>query len=238
MTRKIPLETIIFSLIQLILYVMIFSVGGDLVRYLVIIFAFLFSVLFISRDANSYLTVGALTFTLVADLFLVILDPARQLIGMIFFCGAQFFHASRVHYFFESKTTKSITLILRAVAILAVQVVTALVLGDAYDFLSAVSMLYFTNIILNTVFAFIHFKKQPIYALGILLFVFCDIFVGLSGAFGTYLSVSESSMIYKIVHPPFDVVWMFYAPSQTLIAISSYNRPSKKIYKGGRICNR
>lgn len=232
MTRKIPLEIIIFSLIQLILYVMIFTVGGDLVRYLVIIFAFLFSLLFISKDKNSYLTVGALAFTLMADLFLVMLDPARQLAGMIFFSGAQLFHAARVHFFFESRTVKRVTLVLRVAAIIAVQVVTVTVLGDAYDALSAVSMLYFTNIILNTVFAFINIKKQPVYAIGMLFFVFCDIFVGLSGALGTYLPVSEGSIVYKIAHPPFDAAWMFYAPSQTLIAISSYTKPLIKKLKG------
>ena len=225
MTRKIPFEIIIFSILQLALYVMIFAVGGSFVRYLVIIFSFLFSVLFISKDKNSYLTAGALAFTLVADLFLVMLDPARQLAGMIFFCGAQFFHAARVHFLFEGKKAKSITLILRAAAIIAVQIVTVIVLGDSYDALSAVSMLYFTNIILNTVYAFIHFKKQSVYALGMLLFVFCDIFVGLSSAIGTYLAVAEGSLIYRIVHPSFDAVWMFYAPSQTLIAISSHNSP-------------
>lgn len=231
MTRKIPLEIIIFSLIQLILYVMIFTVGGDFVRYLVIIFAFVFSLLFISREKNSYLTVGALAFTLIADLFLVMFDPARQLAGMIFFCGAQFFYAARVHFLIESKAAKNITLVLRTTAILTVQIVTVIVLGDAYDALSAVSMLYFTNIILSTVFAFIHFKKQPLYALGMLLFVFCDIFVGLSGALGTYLPVSKGSIIYKIAHPPFDAAWMFYAPSQTLIAISSHVKPIIKNLK-------
>lgn len=231
MTRKIPVEVIIFSLIQLILYALIFTVGGDTVRYLVIISAFLFSLLFVSKSKNSYLTVGALAFTLAADLFLVMLDPAQQLVGMIFFCGAQLFYAARVHFLFETKAARSITLVLRAAAILIVQIVTLTVLGDAYDALSAVSMLYFTNIILNTVFAFIHFKKQPLFALGMLFFVFCDIFVGLSGALGTYLPVSEGSIIYKIAHPPFDAAWMFYAPSQTLIAISSHNIPLIKNLK-------
>ena len=206
-------------------------------RYLVIIFAFLFSALFISKDKNSYLTVGALAFTLVADLFLVIINPAQQLLGMIFFCGAQFFHASRVHFFFESKMVRSITLMFRVAAIFAVQIVTVIVLGDAYDALSAISMLYFTNIILNTVYAFVHFKRQPVYALGMLLFVFCDVFVGLSGALGTYFTASKSSIIYKIANPPFDAAWMFYAPSQTLISISSHPTIYKNS-KGGRICNR
>lgn len=222
MARKIPFAIIMFSLIQLILYLMIFTVGGDIVRYLVIIFSFLFSIIFISRDKNSYFTSGALAFTLMADLFLVMLNPAQQLMGMIFFCGAQFFYAVRVHFFFESKRAKHITLILRVAAIIAVQLVTIIVLGDAYDALSGVSMLYFTNIILNTVYAFVNVKKQPVYALGMLLFVFCDIFVGLSSAVGTYLLVSESSIIYTIAHPPFDAAWMFYAPSQTLISLSSH----------------
>lgn len=231
MKSKIPIEVIIFSLIQLILYVLIFTVGGNVVRYFVIICAFLFSVLFISKDKNSYLTAGALAFTLIADLFLVLSDPTRQLAGMIFFCGAQAFHAARVHFFFETKRAKNITLILRAASVAVIQIVTFAVLGDGYDALAAVSMLYFTNIILNTTFAFVNFKKQPVYAIGMLLFVFCDIFVGLSSALGRYLPVSQSSIIYKIAHPPFDAVWAFYAPSQTLIAISSHNHPFIKNLK-------
>ena len=221
MKGKIKIEIIIFSLIQLVLYALIFTVGGDAVRYGVVLCAFLFSLIFVSKDKNSCFTVGALGFTLIADLFLVLLDPARQLAGMVFFCGAQLCYAARVHFFFETKIARKFTLALRAAAVFAVQIVTLAVLGGAYDALSAVSMFYFTNLILNTVFAFISIKKQPVYALGMLAFVFCDIFVGFGAALGTYLSVSEGSIIYMLAHPPFDAMWIFYAPSQTLIAISS-----------------
>ena len=106
--RQFPIEMIIFLLIQLVMYVLMFTVGGNIVRYLIIVFSFLFALILISNEKNSYLTVAALGFTLMADLFLVVLEPRNQLAGMLFFCGTQICYAVRVHFNFDSKSTQKI----------------------------------------------------------------------------------------------------------------------------------
>ena len=35
-----------------------------------------------------------------------------------------------------------------------------------------------------------------------------------------YIAISKESLLYRITHPSFDLVWAFYVPSQTLIALS------------------
>ena len=51
------------------------------------------------------------------------------------------------------------------------------------------------------------------------LFLLCDTVIGLSFLDG-YLAVDKTSLIYRIIHPGFDLAWAFYLPSQMLLSIS------------------
>ena len=94
------------------------------------------------------------------------------------------------------------------------------ILKDKFDFLSAISMFYFTNLILNIVLSFFEFKKSPLFAIGLLLFLGCDIFVGLQVANGLYINIPTDSILYNIIFAPFNISWLCYLPSQTLISSS------------------
>ncbi len=86
-------------------------------------------------------------------------------------------------------------------------------------------MLYYANLLTNIVFAFRNFKTAPTFAIGLLLFAFCDLLVGFT-MLDLYLPVTESSIVYKLTHCDLNLIWVFYVPSQTLIALSS--RTAKK----------
>ena len=92
-------------------------------------------------------------------------------------------------------------------------------LGEKCDAVALVSMFYYANLILNAVFACISFGKNPLLAIGLVLFILCDTVIGLS-LIDPYLTLPESSPIYAIIHPGFDLAWAFYLPSQALLAIS------------------
>ena len=56
-------------------------------------------------------------------------------------------------------------------------------------------------------------------AVGLLLFLLCDVFVGFS-VLGEYLTVSEGTFAYFLAHPGFNAAWLFYVPAQTLLGLN------------------
>ncbi len=234
---KLSPSVLAFLCVQMTLYALIFTVGGDLVRYLCIVSAFVFSGYVILKNKVGYITFFSFCFTLAADLCLVMTEPREQLLGMIFFCGTQVLLALRIHGTYKSKRARCITLAIRVVLVIFVQALTLAVLGDKYDALSGVTMFYFANIVLSAVLAFVNFKSMKLFSFGMLCFVLCDVFVGLSSAAGAYLSFAEGSLLYTLANPAFDAAWMFYVPSQTLLSISTIYDNSHTEIKGGKICN-
>ena len=63
------------------------------------------------------------------------------------------------------------------------------------------------------------FSKNPLLAIGLVLFILCDTVIGLS-LIDTYLPVAKDSLMYRIIFPGFDLAWAFYLPSQALLAVS------------------
>ena len=138
---------------------------------------------------------------------------------MIFFSVTQICYFLRLYFEDTDGKRKKWHLVCRIFLSLAAITLTLAVLGKNSDAVAVVSMFYYANLILNTVFAFIGFKKNPLFAIGLLLFILCDTVVGLSMIDG-YLPVSQDSLIYKMTHPGFNLAWVFYVPSQTLLSIS------------------
>ena len=107
--------------------------------------------------------------------------------------------------------------------LIVVQIVVILVLKDKADFLSLISMLYYTNLILNLVFSFFEIKTNFYLVVGFLLFLCCDTIIGLQAASGGYLAIEETSFIYKIIFTDFNLAWLFYFPSQVFLSLGATN---------------
>ena len=99
-------------------------------------------------------------------------------------------------------------------------VVPFFVRGDKTDMLSIVSIFYYANLITNIVFSFLNFKKLPIIAIGLVLFLCCDTLIGLDILVHSYFQVRTRTLLDMILYPGFDLAWAFYIPSQALLAIS------------------
>lgn len=229
MNRKWTIACItIFCAVELALLVAVLACSGAVVpplQFSAIALAFAFSLIFISFKDKKFIVQLALLFTVIADIFLVLVEPRNQGLAMTSFSLTQILYFVRLLMNEERKKVRLANLISRICAIVLVMTVTLIVLGGKADYVALISMFYFTNLIMNMIFAFIGFKRNPLFAIGLLLFMFCDIFIGLQCAIGVYIDVDPSSIIYKLAFSPFNWAWLFYIPSQTLLSISSMNKP-------------
>ena len=188
-------------------------------RDTVVIFACLFCIVLADRSLSYLFTQAALILTVCADYFLVYSPELQQLPAMIFFSFVQISYFLRIYFEDTNATRKRLHLIIRLALSVAGIIVTLAVLGDSADAVAVVSVFYYVNLLLNAAFAFMHVKKNLLLAFGLLLFILCDTVIGLT-FLRSYLTISPESVIYKIIYPGFDLAWAFYAPSQTLLAIS------------------
>ena len=191
--------------------------------YGAVVLACLFALLFFEKSWCYALTQAALLATVCADYFLVLRGAEQKLTAMLFFTVTQLCYFGRIYVSDAHKKRRTVHLFLRISLLIFTLALTLSVLGANADGVALVSMLYFANLVLNVIFAFIVREKPPLFALGLLLFACCDIFVGLS-LIEAYLPLSEGGLIWHLAHPGFNAAWVFYVPSQALIALSLAKR--------------
>lgn len=223
-TQKRLISSIaVFSAIELTLGILVqttSSTFNTVVSFLSVVIACAFVALAFSKTTTYLFTQIALVCTVFADLFLVVLTPINREAGMVFFALAQICYFLRIYFEQDSKKLKNAHIIARLSAIIVALSATVIVLKDKTDFLSLISLFYYANLITSIVFAFINGKKSLVFAIGLVLFAMCDALIGLSTMADLYISVAEGTLLYSIIHPSFDLAWVFYVPSQALIAIS------------------
>ncbi len=207
----------IFALIQTVYLVLVIVTGRDYFTSVLISASFM--ILSCSKTKSYLFMQIGLACTVFADIFLVVIEPMIQLPAMIFFSGTQVCYFLRIFFETKSKKEKLIHLIIRASLIVLVQIITIIVLKEKTDALSLVSMFYYTNLILNVIFAFIHFKKSPVLAIGLLLFLLCDTIIGLDIMASSYISGTALEAVNSFISGA-NWAWIFYVPSQALIASS------------------
>ena len=215
----------LFALTETVLFFLVQTTSGDTcvaVSYTAVVLACLFMITSISKTKSYLLMQIGLICTVCADLFLVVIEPMEQLAAMIFFSGTQICYFLRLYFNQSSRLARRVHLIVRlAVSALAI-VITALVLKDATDALSIVSMFYYANLILNVIVAFTQSKSSLLFPIGLLLFLCCDTVVGLR-AMTDYIQIENSSELANSLFGSINWAWIFYVPSQTLIALSLTN---------------
>jgi len=177
----------------------------------------LFSLLFFDKSNNSFFIIFAILSTICADLFLVLITPQNKEIGMVFFSITQILYFLYLYFNTSSKKNRLANIISRIALIVIIEIITIFVLKDKVDFLSLISMFYITNLFVNIIFAYTN-KNTIILAIGLTLFILCDLVVGFQEAAHTYISLSENSIIYKIIYSNINLAWLFYLPSQVIIA--------------------
>ena len=221
--QKLILSTI-FVIIEISLLVLILFIDTGITKYLEfssIALAGLFPIIFINPNKNAFSINIGLFLTIFADIFLVLINPTNQNIGMIFFVIAQLCYFLFLYANTESKAQRISNVVTRLVLTAAIIVAAVLILKNKTDFLSIISVIYFANLFVNILFAYIGGKKSIAFGIGLTLFIACDIVIGLGQAIGTYITVETSSILYKIAFSDFNIAWACYLPSQVIISLFS-----------------
>lgn len=190
------------------------------VRYLAIVIAILFSLTYLKINKKIALASLGFALTGVADYFLAYSNPIQELSGVTLFCAVQLAYFAYLFLLQEEKKSRIIHLVLRIMVVVIAQVVLRIVVGERVDTLSKRSLFYIANLVVNLIIAITLKNKHPLFALGLALFLCCDIVVGLNSAIGVYIDIPRNNIFYKIAFSDFDFAWFFYLPSQVIIAIS------------------
>ena len=86
-------------------------------------------------------------------------------------------------------------------------------------------MIYYGNLVANAVFAFLLGRRDRIFAIGLVLFGMCDIWIGLEVLFSSYL---DSNLMDFVYNANYNLPWVFYQPSQTLIALNLLGKVNRE----------
>ena len=210
--------TAVFLCIEAVLYYFVLTGSGmtfTVTAYTGIILCFAFALIMGIRQ--DWLMVAGLACTVGADYCLVICDPIQQLWGMVFFLGAQTFYAISLYRKRKNNVLLGIRIGLSVIAL----VVAFVVLKENVDPLALISVCYYANLIMNMVTAFTQWDKCKLLPIGFVLFILCDTIIGLQVASGGYLPIPKDSALYSFLFNGFNTSWMFYLPSQVLIALSA-----------------
>ncbi len=221
---KVHIE-IAFGIIQAVLhYFTLFTDKSATASFSMIVLCFIFSVVFITYNKHNYMVAFAMFFTLVSDLFLVVLLPETsnemyRTLAMVTFSGVQLYYFC---YLIKTTFYKNYInhVIIRITVGVISTIVTVIVLNESVNFLAVISVFYYANLIANCVYAFINFKGSPLFAIGLLLFVFCDTFVGVQVGSEMFFTIKEGTLLYKIFFANFNFTWLFYGFSQVAISLS------------------
>ena len=214
---------VIFLIIETALFFAVQITSGeenDIYMMSVVILACLFMLTSFEKTKQYLFMQIGLLCTVLADVFLVIMDPEIEIPAMIFFSVTQICYFLRLYFDEENEKRRKAHLILRlSISVLSL-IVPFIILGSQTDFLSIISVFYYANLILNVIMAFTNYKKCLIFAIGLTLFLCCDTLVGLNAMLSMYLNSDISREMYKLLFENGNLPWIFYTPSQALIAIS------------------
>ena len=97
-------SSILFIVAEIVLWICILNISGIANKYLsfsAVVLAFLFAMMFFGIKNKNYLTNFALLFTVIADVFLVLLDAQNQSAAMTSFTVVQILYFIRI--LFETK---------------------------------------------------------------------------------------------------------------------------------------
>lgn len=176
---------------------------------------------------DGLLIAAALLFTAVSDIFILVLNDYYE-IGLCTFIAVQTAYYARIYLTNGKNPLPS----LAVRAGLAAAVMVALAATASLEPLTALVAVYFTGLLVNAVesaFLIKLSKRYILFALGLLLFIGCDICVGIYN-FGPVLGISLPPALLNFAAV---AMWGFYLPSQVLIVLSA-NKIKYKPYLFGK----
>jgi hypothetical protein len=235
---------LLFVFLQTLLYVAFLTldltdgsiVFSNKIKFTIIVLCFCY-VLFYKSGANRsiiFCSQAALFFTVISDLFILLLDYyfygvltfviVQQLYGMRLILERRSDRGSGIIKIDFTLWGSFLARILIQAGFTAVVCILLSQTGVILERLLVTSVFYFICILMNAItavkaaFKDTKEKSKVIFAVGIFLFLLCDINVGLFNLSG-FISMPEH--LYGIIYSFSAVLmWTFYAPAQVLLALS------------------
>ena len=166
--------------------------------------------IYFNRDADSLIATGAMVFTAISDLFILVLDDYFK-IGLATFIVA---HALYLYRLYHGRAKKIwITIVVRAaVAGIMIGVCCGLFGGNLLVIEACVYLVLLVGNCVESLIMCNRGLKNVLFAIGLLLFLGCDICVGFKH--GSLIGVDLTGKVYDFV---VYMIWVFYLPSQVLI---------------------
>lgn len=195
-------------------------------KYSGVVLCLIFSIYctFKKKDKISLFIPLALVFTLISDYFLLInTDMDLFIPGLATFIITQLIYFLLISYKRRKRNEFILNIILRIlISAILIFVTSTLV---KIDWLVSLALIYFTQLLINFCYSACLIKedkKYLIFVSGLLIFIACDINVGLNNVH------IIDGIDYKIVNY---LMWLFYLPSQVLLACSNLVFDNKNIQK-------
>ena len=190
-------------------------------KYTGIVLCFFYTLLFLGkeeekRDTNQLQLI--MLFTMISDTFLLLVGNYAA--GMTTFLIAQLLHRFRLR---NGKPKRLQYIVFPGFLILVILRVS----GVTLDYVLIVAVFYFLCMLSNAGYSLLH-RENLVYTVGLILFLCCDINVGLNNV-ASYINVPES-LNFFVEHVVSVLMWFFYLPSQVLIALSA--RKATACHKG------
>ena len=223
----------VFILLEIALYlsflfidkgIFVTRIESSTLKYVSISLCLAFSLYCLIRKrkmANCFIPI-ALVFTLISDYFLLFnTNQNLYVYGLITFIITQLIYFAFILYLRKSKSELFINLLVRFLLTIAALVV-AFYLNYS-DVLTILALVYFVELLSNFLYStfLIKFDKEYlIFLLGLLLFIGCDINVGLNN-----VHLFEG-IDYSLVN---FLMWVFYLPSQVLLSLTNFIAQEKSI---------
>lgn len=189
---------------------------SSMIKYVSIILCFLYVILGKKKERSVYIIAG-LFFTVVSDYFLLLTDYFAA--GMLSFCIVQTIYCiycsrDMKQYMIKEGIQLCITCVIFLVLLIGFPI--------EFDLVLIFSVYYFIHLVSNVLYSWIRSKEgkyRKLFAIGMTLFLLCDIHVAIFNA-GAYLSFSPMQAYQTIYAVASVVMWFYYLPSQVLIAQS------------------
>lgn len=184
-------------------------------------------VLFLLENNNpqyTYLVRGALFFTVISDIFLLLTNESEK--GVFTFCivqGIYRYYLWSINKQEFKKEDKFTFLYLPNIMIGFLVLTIMYFLSMPLNILLGITIFYFVSIVINVIAAIktailIRDGSTVIFAVGMVLFLFCDINVGIFNI-ADFLII-DSSIFNGIYEFSTIGMWLFYLPAQVLLALS------------------
>ncbi|MDR2828036.1 MAG: lysoplasmalogenase family protein [Acholeplasmatales bacterium] len=177
----------------------------------ILVTGFLISIVCNKKTISSEIGSLALFFTVFADCFLTLSEFYNQLNGLIFFTIVGFLYIIIVAID-SKKMTNIISITVRIILSSTIIILSSFI--EILNLENTIAVVYFTNCSITCILSLFTKKKNICLIVGLFLFLLCDFFVGVSGSnisFGILTKLTDTVFIS----------WIFYLPSQVVLAINN-----------------